>query len=88
MRTCRACSEPSTPASWPKHDRMLSRQERIELQTLLNELGFNSGNPDGIIGVNSRQAVRSFQQAQNLPADGYPNAALLDKVKKAAQQAL
>lgn len=78
----------STPASWPKHDRMLSRQERIELQTLLNELGFNSGNPDGIIGVNSRQAVRSFQQAQNLPADGYPNAALLDKVKKAAQQAL
>lgn len=74
-----------TPAAWPKHDRMLSRQERIELQTLLNTLGFNSGNADGIIGVNSRQAVRSFQQTQGLPADGYPNATLLNSVRQAAQ---
>ena len=72
------------PAPWPKHDRMLSRQERIELQTLLNQLGFNSGNADGIIGVNSRQAVRDFQQTQGLPADGYPNESLLEKVRQAA----
>ncbi|NLO54706.1 MAG: lytic murein transglycosylase [Gammaproteobacteria bacterium] len=75
------------PAAWPKHERMLSRQERIELQTLLNQLGFSSGNPDGIIGVNSRQAVRSFQQVQGLPADGYPNDALLNSVRKAASKA-
>ncbi|HHX34147.1 MAG TPA: lytic murein transglycosylase [Gammaproteobacteria bacterium] len=73
-----------TPAAWPKHDRMLSRKERTELQTLLNQLGFDSGKPDGIIGVNSRQAVRSFQQVQGLPADGYPNAALLESVRRAA----
>ncbi len=64
---------------------MLSRTERVELQTLLNKLGFDSGNPDGIIGINSRQAVRSFQQAQGLPADGYPNDALLEHVRKAAR---
>ncbi|WP_232365780.1 lytic murein transglycosylase [Denitrificimonas caeni] len=75
-----------TPAAWPKHERMLSHKERIELQTLLNQLGFSSGNADGIIGVNSRQAVRSFQQAQGLPADGYPNDALLDNVRKAASK--
>lgn len=75
-----------TPAAWPKHDRMLSRQERVELQSLLNQLGFSSGNADGIIGVNSRQAVRSFQQAQGLPADGYPNAELLDNVRQAIRQ--
>ncbi len=74
-----------TPAAWPKHDRMLSRQERVELQTLLNQLGFSSGNADGIIGVNSRQAVRHFQQAQGLPADGYPNEALLEKVRAVAR---
>lgn len=77
-----------TPAAWPKHDRMLSRTERFELQTLLNQLGFPSGKPDGIIGVNSRQAVRSFQQAQGLPADGYPNEALLKKLRQAAYKAL
>lgn len=75
-----------TPAAWPKHDRMLSRQERVELQTLLNQLGFSSGNADGIIGVNSRQAVRSFQQMQGLPADGYPNEALLERVRKVARK--
>ncbi|QEY59328.1 lytic murein transglycosylase [Pseudomonas sp. C27(2019)] len=76
------------PAAWPKHDRMLSRTERVELQTLLNQLGFPSGQPDGIIGVNSRQAVRSFQQAQGLPADGYTNEALLEKLRQAAHKAL
>lgn len=74
------------PAAWPKHDRMLSHKERIELQTLLNQLGFPSGKPDGIIGINSRQAVRSFQQAQGLPADGYPNEALLHNVRQAQAQ--
>ncbi len=73
-----------TPATWPKHDRMLSRQERIELQTQLNQLGFDSGNPDGIIGVNSRQAVRDFQQSKGLTADGYPNEALLKAVRQAS----
>lgn len=76
------------PTNWPKHERMLSRQERVELQTLLNQLGFNSGNADGIIGVNSRQAVRRFQQTQGLPADGYPNDALLDSLRKVARQSL
>ncbi len=71
------------PAAWPKHERMLSRQERVELQTLLNQLGFPSGKADGIIGINSRQAVRSFQQSQGLPADGYPNEALLHSVRQA-----
>lgn len=75
----------SAPVVWPKHERMLSRTERVELQTLLNSLGFDSGNPDGIIGVNSRQAVRDFQQSQGLAADGHPNEELLKSVRKAAR---
>lgn len=72
------------PSTWPKQDRMLSRSERIELQTLLNQLGFDSGKPDGIIGVNTRQAVRGFQQGQGLPADGYSNENLLNSLRRAA----
>ena len=74
-----------TLSPWPKHERMLSRQERTELQTRLNQMGFDSGKPDGILGVNSRQAVRSFQKTQGLPADGHPNEALLNAVRHAAQ---
>ena len=73
------------PVGWPKHERMLSREERVELQTLLNQLGFDSGNPDGIIGINSRQAVRSFQKKHGLPADGYPNATLLKSLRQASK---
>lgn len=73
------------PVGWPKHERMLSREERVELQALLNQLGFDSGNPDGIIGINSRQAVRSFQKKHGLPADGYPNATLLNSLRQASK---
>lgn len=73
-----------TLSPWPKHERMLSHQERTELQTRLNQMGFDSGKPDGIIGVNSRQAVRSFQKTQGLPADGHPNETLLNAVRRAA----
>jgi membrane-bound lytic murein transglycosylase B len=66
---------------WPRDDRPLSRSERIELQTLLAGNGFDPGSADGIIGANTRQAVRSFQQRLGWPADGYPTHQLLQKLK-------
>ncbi len=42
------------------------------LQIKLNELGFNSGKPDGIIGSATRQAIRNFQASRKMIADGYP----------------
>lgn len=69
-------------ARWPKEQRTLSRSERLELQTRLNELGFNSGVPDSIIGANTRRAIRSYQQQLGWPADGYPTAELLLKLRR------
>ncbi|MCO4798240.1 MAG: lytic murein transglycosylase [Colwelliaceae bacterium] len=43
------------------------------LQTKLNEIGFETGKPDGIWGPNSRKAIRAFQIEKNLTADGFPN---------------
>lgn len=43
------------------------------LQNQLNTLGFDSGEPDGIWGPKSRQAIRLFQLEHQLIADGYPN---------------
>lgn len=64
-------------AGWPVEDRPLSRSERIALQQGLAARGYQPGNPDGIIGANTRAAIRAFQQSQGLPADGYPTPALL-----------
>lgn len=68
--------------SWPKDDLPLSRNERIELQTLLNASGHEAGNADGIIGANTRKAIRNAQQAQGLPADGYPTQKLLESLRQ------
>lgn len=43
------------------------------LQQQLNQLGFVSGEPDGIWGPKSRKAIKQFQLKESLIADGYPN---------------
>lgn len=67
--------------SWPKDERPLGRSERIALQEGLAARGYNPGPADGIIGANTRRAVRAFQQSLGLPADGYPTPALLQQLR-------
>jgi len=66
---------------WPVQVGALQRNELLELQDALNKLGYGAGAPDGMFGNNTRAAVRRFQQAERLPADGYPTPALLTRVK-------
>lgn len=69
-------------ASWPRDEKALSRSQRIELQEGLTRLGFNPGPADGIIGANTRKAIRAFQQRLGWPADGYPTEKLLLQLGK------
>ena len=62
-------------------ERPLSRDEVIELQTLLNEQGFDTGTPDGIAGSMTRAAIRSYQASAGLPTDGYANFELLEGLR-------
>mgnify|MGYP001304136975 CR=1 FL=1 len=71
-------------SDWPRAAGSLNREQIVELQTLLNGLGYDSGNPDGLFGSGTRRAVRNYQAAQNLPADGFPTAALLTRVRQSA----
>ena len=66
---------------WPKNDLPLSRSERIELQNLLSANNYDAGNPDGIIGANTRKAIRAAQQSFGWPADGYPTHKLLESLR-------
>lgn len=40
------------------------------IQQKLNELGFECGEPDGIMGPNTEQAIKDFQQSKGLEPDG------------------
>lgn len=54
----------------------LSREQALALQTRLQEKGFDAGSPDGIIGSATKNAIRQFQKAQGMIADGYPDKAV------------
>lgn len=69
---------------WPTQLGSLTRDQTLELQQLLNGLGYDAGAVDGLFGSGTRRAVRAFQAAQNLPADGFPTASLLNEIRARA----
>ncbi|MCK8515588.1 lytic murein transglycosylase [Methylonatrum kenyense] len=69
----------------PPDEQPLSRDEVRELQGRLNALGHDSGQPDGIAGRMTRNAVRAYQRQAELPTDGHPNRALLDRMRRQAR---
>jgi membrane-bound lytic murein transglycosylase B len=63
--------------AWPHDERALSRSERFQFQIDLQKLGFDPGTPDGVLGRQSRAALRLYQKSKALAADGFATAALL-----------
>jgi len=59
----------------------LSLAETKELQQRLAALGFDVGKIDGVVGAASRNAIRTMQVKYGLPADGYPSAELLGRLR-------
>ena len=55
----------------------LTRGTLQAVQTRLDEMGFDAGKPDGLMGPNTRRAIGQFQKRSGLIADGYPDAATL-----------
>lgn len=53
-----------------------------EMQVLLNKLGFNVGNPDGIPGKKTRNAVSTFQKVSGLPVSGNLDSATIAKLRE------
>lgn len=69
---------PPLAAERPANDRAMSRNEVLEMQRRLNALGFDAGEPDGMVGPATRGAVKAYQKAAGLPPDGYPTPSLLE----------
>ena len=52
-----------------------------ELQGLLTRAGYNVGKVDGVLGQQSRTAIKAMQVKYGLPADSWPTAELLTKMR-------
>jgi len=68
---------------WPK-ETPLSLTDRMDAQTALQKLGYNPGQPDGVVGLNTRQSLRAWQKARGLPADGYLSPDMIRRLKAEA----
>jgi lytic murein transglycosylase len=67
--------------------RQLPFNELRELQQLLVRAGFNVGKVDGVMGQQSRTAVKAMQIKYGLPADSWPTAELLARMRGPRAQA-
>ncbi|MCC7268097.1 MAG: lytic murein transglycosylase [Caulobacteraceae bacterium] len=71
---------PGIVQAWPTEPPM-SLADRIAAQQALARAGFDPGQPDGVIGSGTRAALRRWQAARALPADGYLSAELVRRLK-------
>lgn len=64
-------------------NRPLSRDQTLEIQERLAALGYDVGEPDGVVGPKTRAGVRAYQKSSGLAADGYPSVSLLEGLRAA-----
>ncbi|HEX4410832.1 MAG TPA: lytic murein transglycosylase [Xanthobacteraceae bacterium] len=68
--------------TWPRDERVLTLDERYEMQQLLARRGFDIGEPDGLLGPRSRIAIRNFQSSVGQVPDGFASSAVLDRLRQ------
>jgi membrane-bound lytic murein transglycosylase B len=65
---------------WPRADKPLSFTDKKAMQRKLNQLGFNVGGVDGVVGSGTRKGIRAWQKSRGLPADGYMEQSLFKRL--------
>ena len=62
--------------------KVLSHPDRIQIVQLLAARGFLRGEADGILGSQTRAAVRAYQRANGMAVDGYPSVVVLRHLQR------
>jgi len=77
--------------AWAKKNTGPTRAEKSaeilkirDAQTLLSELGYEVGAPDGISGSKTRDAVKSFEAVNGLPQTGQITDDLIERLEIAS----
>jgi len=78
----------STPPAPPASSAPIEENAALisEVQTLLNNKGYNAGSPDGIAGKKTRSAIQKFEKDSNLPVDGLVDDALYAALKQSDKE--
>lgn len=71
------------PQIAPPPAEQLPGSDLVEIEALLDGLGFPPGRIDGVIDADAGAAIRDFQITAGLPADGAPSSALLEELRAA-----
>ena len=72
---------PGIQTPWPTDDPGLSRVERRELQTLLAQRGYDVGEPDGVIGTKTKEAIADVEGRLGLKRDGRAGLKVLNALR-------
>ena len=72
---------------WPTDETHLSLEQRTEFQRLLIAHGLMTGEPDGVIGPATLEAVKTYQRSKGLGVDGFPSLTLLKALQSEAPPA-
>jgi membrane-bound lytic murein transglycosylase B len=67
---------------WPRDERVLTLDERYEMQQILARRGFDIGTPDGLLGPRTRLAIRNFQASSGQIPDGFASSEVLDRLRQ------
>jgi hypothetical protein len=69
---------------WPQ-ETPLSLADRMTAQRALGALGYDAGAPDGLVGLKTRAALRTWQASRGLRADGYLTPDLVQRLRGEAE---
>jgi membrane-bound lytic murein transglycosylase B len=67
--------------AWPTDETHLSLEQRMELQQYLIAQGILEGEPDGVIGRGTLEAIKTYQRSKGLGVDGFPSLTLLKRLR-------
>ena len=67
---------PSAAAVAPKTNQLVKKT-----QALLNQRGFEVGEPDGLIGPKTKRAIMEFQRSADMPVTGKVDKQLLQALE-------
>lgn len=73
---------PAFSQSWPREERVLTLDERKEMQVLLTLHGFDTGGSDGKVGPLTLSALRRWQADRGRLPDGFPTVEILENLRK------
>jgi len=68
-------------AGWPRGEKPLNFSQKQELQRRLTRAGFDTNGADGIIGPDTRDALRAYQSSVGLTPDGFPSMDVLRRLR-------